>query len=139
MLRRTRAIFSWLLLLALPVHGIAGGSMPGCGSMSMAVHAASASVTPAAAAVPESSIAASTDDADTATPCAGMSGHERSSQKTKADCAGTGACGVVAMHVPAMPAWLHLAMRTIGSAAPAFAPAVGFLTGAPERPPRTVA
>lgn len=57
----------------------------------------------------------------------------------KAECAGAGACGVMPMQAPAMLALLHLTVRTIAIAAPATAPAVGFLTGAPERPPRTLA
>ncbi|MEO6895685.1 MAG: hypothetical protein ABI218_03470 [Caldimonas sp.] len=129
-------------MLALPMHGIAG-AMPGCGSMSMTMsmtaHPAPVSVTSQPAAFADSSMEASTEHADGSSPCGGRMGDTGSSAKAKLECAGAGACGVVPMQAPAMSTLLHLSVRTIANAAPATAPSVGFLTGAPERPPRTLA
>lgn len=105
--------------------------------MAMHSHEASALIAPNPAAIDEST-AVATEPADSTSPCGGNAGDRAPQGGATADCTGTGACGVMTTQTPPMSALLHPTVRTIAIAAPA-TPNVGFLTGAPERPPRTLA
>ncbi len=139
MMRRARATLSWLLLFALPIHGIAGTAMATCESMSMPTLSASAMSTSSHADRADGLGMHDTQVADARSPCGGGgNGEQHSSGRPATDCAGSGACGIMPMPAPAMTAFLHLTVLTIALVTPS-SPPIGFLTGAPDRPPRALA
>ena len=106
-------ILLWLALLALPLHGIAGAGVGLCHAM----HA------PEAAAMQAS-----------ATDCDSMPA-EAASKATADKCSVPGSCAVTAaITLPVAAAFVPLDAGTFDIVIPQ--PDFGFLTGAPERPPR---
>ena len=111
-----RKVLLWLALLALPLHGIAGAGVGLCHAMhgpdTMSVHAS---------------------DAD-----CGSTPSEQPAKTSSAKCATATACGITA--APTLGATMIVAASSGVDILPAPAePDFGFLTGAPERPPRTFA
>ena len=134
MFRRARATLSWLLLFALPIHGIASGSMASCGLMSKPAKAP-ASLASSHADHGGDSMKTPSQNAGAASPCDGDGGSEHHSAGAATDCASSGSCGVMPMPAFAVATFLHGTVLTIAVVTPS-SPPIGFLTGAPDRPPR---
>ncbi len=139
MMRRVRATLSWLLLFALPIHGIAGTAMAKCDSMAMPALSASSMSTSSHADGADGLGMHDSKVAGARSPCGGGGdGEQHSSGRAAPDCAGSGACGIMPMPAPAVATFLHLTVLTIALVTPS-SPPIGFLTGAPDRPPRALA
>lgn len=136
MLRRVRAILSWLLLFVLPIHGMASGIVLPCASMAMPALSASGSVMSTETAHTIDSTQAAAHGVESS-PYGGdehMGSH--SSDRGGMNCASSGACGVVGAQAPAtLLPLLHPTVRTIPVSAETHLHPL-FFTGAPERPPR---
>jgi hypothetical protein len=129
-----KALF-WLLLLALPLHGVAGGAMKACMEMPMPIsQSTDHSATRHNAAADLGSIAQASEqhgEPDCGTMATG--GHPVKS--SMGGCAASAACGLVA--ATATPPALFFAPAVAASPAePPSTPDAGFFTGAPDRPPR---
>lgn len=139
MLRRIRTPLFWLLLFALPLQGFASNAMQRCDAMPMPgspVSSVSASGT-------QDNMAGLSEQQGTeksgALDCQGngLAG-AHSSDHSPSGCVGSGACGMAAGFSHRMPTFLH----PVAGAAHRIARSIlrlGFLTDAPDRPPRTVA
>lgn len=134
MFGRIRATLFWLLLFALPLHGMAGGMMPACASMAMPALSASGPV--ASVAIGHGSDSTWAWDGVQRSPCEGDDGMKsHSSDGAGMDCASSGGCGVLGADAPALLPLLDSTVRTIPVCSETdLHPR--FLTGAPERPPR---
>jgi hypothetical protein len=127
-----RKVLFWLVMLALPLHGIAGATMmplhwPGHGAVQMQDG-------PAHGQAPGThangmSKQSMQDSADLMMDCA--HGHLKGSMK----CSLSAPCGLVAAPALHLPAFLG----ETGTSTPVVLPSherIAFCTGAPERPPR---
>jgi hypothetical protein len=127
MIRALRLALVWLAMLALPLHGVAGMMrMAACDTMSSGVAAGAASQ----GSMPMAD--ASTHDGDC---CGGMDATAQQGGTVHGKCTPSAACSLVA--APASPGLAVVVGDPMRAASlPAQTPAVAFLTGAPERPPR---
>ena len=134
MFRRACATVFWLLLLALPLQGWAGGMKQRCDAMSMPASATHSSEDESAI-----DVDASFDRlASVGLGAVGCAGSDAGADHSSSHCAGSAACGFAAAYGVVMPSLPHPAAAD-APRAPRGVARFGFLTGAPERPPRQLA
>lgn len=129
-----KALF-WLVMLALPLHGMAAASM---GSMHVPVRSA-AHLRASMSMNMDSGAATTTVGSAAATDCPGMLfGCDQAHGFGLEKCGLSAVCGLVAGPVPEMPVFVRSGLSR--TAAPAqFYQRAAFCTGAPDRPPRSLA
>lgn len=120
----------WLAVVALPLHGFAGGAMSSCLHMrvpqSVSLDAAGMSLAHAAMPMAQGPAAQRGCDA--------MAGDLFA--KSLGKCAPSAACSSVAAPIVQPPVFVAAALSAPLPLAP-LAPGFAFFTGAPERPPRS--
>ncbi len=139
MLRRIRGSLFWLLLFALPLQGFAGNAMQRCDVMPMPGSLVS-SVSPSGHHDRMAGLSGQQGKAKSgALDCqgSGLAG-AHSSDHSPSGCVGSGACGMAADFSPHVPTFLHPVAGVAHRVARSFF-RLGFLTDAPDRPPRTIA
>ncbi|MDQ6680474.1 MAG: hypothetical protein M3Y67_05865 [Pseudomonadota bacterium] len=138
MVKGIRKALYCLLLIALPLQAFASGGLQHCMAMQMPLsHSADASATfgndAAGIVLHDAQTSVSTAIHD----CGGSAQGTQTSDRSAGHCAASAGCGNVAASMPALPLVMQVP-DVIPAASPAD-PRVGFMTGAPERPPRTTA
>jgi hypothetical protein len=128
-----------LLMIAVPLQAFASVGMQQCVSMQMPLSQSirtSASLADQAAGSPL--LVAQTDVSTAIGDCDAPAQDKQTSERSADHCAASAGCGIVAASVPALPYVMQVPPNGIPAVAPPD-PSVGFMTGAPERPPRTIA
>lgn len=133
-----RALFG-LLFIALPLQVFASGGLQHCMSMQMLLShstgtwaAIDSDVAKLAQQETPISVSAAAHD------CGGPAQGTQTSDSSAAHCAVSAGCGIASAPAPALLAVVQLPADEI-PAATLLDSRVGFMTGAPERPPRTTA
>lgn len=136
-----RALLFWLLLVALPLHGFTASALRGCDAMSMVVSQTSAALsadTPMAVGLESTSAKTASQSSSVCSDMTETDQQSWSSNHSTVDCAGSAACSMVAAATMPNP---EIFVPLPASAPPVSRPvsAAGFLTDAPDRPPRVLA
>lgn len=139
MVRCIRKALYCLLFIALPLQGFASSGMHHCVAAQMPLSdSAAMSATPdddSALLAPQD---ARTNVGTAIDACSGPAQGTHTSDRSASHCAAYAGCGVVASSVPMLPSVMQVPRDGFPAVPPAD-PSVGFMTGAPERPPRTAA
>ncbi len=133
-----KALYS-LLLIALPLQVFASSGMQHCKSMQMPPsHSAGTSARFDRDAAGIALQVAQTTVNTAINDCGGSAQGTQPSDHSPDHCAAAAGCAIVAVSLPALPLVMQVPRDGVPAASPAD-PIVGFMTGAPERPPRTTA
>ena len=134
-----RTVLFWLLLIALPLVALAGGAMRGCEGMQMHVSSAAPTAIASTIGAPHAGSDAIGEAARPAAVCSDMAtADDEMSGASLGNCAASMTCGVVAAPAMQSPAFLPVHLVSTLPVLP-LASGAGFLTDAPDRPPRTFA
>lgn len=138
MSRAFRTAFVWVVMLTLSLSGYASEAMTLCGGMSMPASQSSHGTVGGGGIDWDVDAVLIASAQRSAAECGSMAASVDSSKSSTGNCTASAACGVAT--APAPPALVFVAPAASAALLlPRTAPGFGFLTDAPDRPPRTLA
>ena len=136
--RAFRTALVWVVMLTLSLSGYASGTMTIRGGMSMPA-AQSSHGTAAGIGIDRDADAVLIASAQrSAAECGSMAASVHSSKSSTGNCTASAACGIVTAPAPQELVFVEPAVSA-AFILPRTAPGFGFLTDAPDRPPRALA